>query len=386
MSTSKTNGSKNLSSQNKGAVGAGNDTMPASSLGIKMPASLMKHNGNVHTLSNPQKNVSKSTENGKPSIRGMGSLDQLFEKSLTQTSSSKTSPVPNRNKFGQGGMLANRGGGTLVITEKEKKYLGETRANIAGMKGIILSKPEQRAVFFGKGKALVTTVSKRKPEIKEKPWLTRINKIESKSENFKGQLNNKNESFSIALNNSNIDSFKMQSTVNAIVDDGEIQLKLSTDDTLVMVNCPTCDCLIKETDINLHLDSCIEDFSSNSEKCPVCNNDFLLSEINTHVNSCIDSFENPESVIKHKTVKCPMCNDELLDCALPDHLEMCIQCVTEEQIHFIEEEEENECDKENEKIHPCPICMVLLEKCDVDKHLDECLSKIIINEFEETNF
>ncbi|XP_049763995.1 DNA-dependent metalloprotease SPRTN-like [Schistocerca cancellata] len=348
-------------------------------------------------------------------------------------SNSPIGSSPN-NKFGKaqiGGMLANKGNGTMVITQKGNK---QTQKKSSGANDSAPQRSVSAPVtpFVGKGYTVGSSSSCQPvPAATEKPWLSLLDKIEAdrkkkkhlssltidkgfsttkmvkSNEIIKNESKMKNSSESMRsppkkFKNDPATKPFFTSDVgsnNKIHSSRDInsQAQSSANGSLeVMVNCPTCGKLVEEHAINSHLDICLQyraedtPASQNVANCPICNKNFPLNEINSHVDVCLSNNDDSTSVTmeeEDEMIKCPMCDEKLLKHTLNVHLESCILCITKADACFIEDEDDCESEVNDaigsdggEDLHPCPLCMKLVKENLMNIHLDDCLSADILQE------
>jgi hypothetical protein len=171
------------------------------------------------------------------------------------------------------------------------------------------------------------------------------------------------------------------------------------------------------------------DFTSESEKhsaaddnivkCPVCNSDVRELDVNTHLDSCLGAFfvddgaaaveeYSVKSEAHSREVKCPVCNSELLKSDLDDHLNMCLGSVfrnasidddddddddvVDDDDNVDEEDDDDDDDDDDDysgdlqdkrlvdmkagySVYPCPCCAVLVTDTEMSIHLDHCLAR-----------
>ncbi|XP_063232586.1 DNA-dependent metalloprotease dvc-1 isoform X2 [Bacillus rossius redtenbacheri] len=111
-------------------------------------------------------------------------------------------------------------------------------------------------------------------------------------------------------------------------------------------------------------------------QCPVCGNAVGVAEINDHLDGCVESTPDQLSDAVH----CPVCCEELQERQLSQHLETCVGSV----FSCDDEERDGEVPgrgRDSTKLYPCPCCMTWVEPDLMDHHLDECLSSQLLSEF-----
>lgn len=347
-----------------------------------------------------------------------------------KSSSSVGSSSNNFGKPRMGGMMANKGSGTMVLTQKGNKQAQKTSS---GANDSTSHSSVSAAVtpFVGRGYTIGNSSSSHPvPAATEKPWLSLLDKIEADRKKNKhlaslrtGKISTTTKTVKhneVTQNKGKIKNstdsvlsppkkFKTESVAEPFFTNTDMhnhnefhsskdsngQSPSSANDSLeVMVNCPTCGTLVEEYAINSHLDICLQQYmedmgtSQDTANCPICNNNFPLNEIDSHVDMCLSNKDDSTSIPTEdddEMIQCPMCDKKLCKRTLDVHLESCIQCITKADPCFIEDD----CDSEEkgasegdcrEDLHPCPLCMKLVKEDLMNTHLDECLSKDILED------
>jgi len=307
-----------------------------------------------------------------------------------------------------GGLLANIGGGTLVVTGKGKKT-DDSRP---------LTDLSTFTPFGGSGNVLGTKstagLSGRNPST---PASTKPPPKPFKSPSSQTDLSRWIPSSTPVKRPSD----SQPSTSKSPKSEPET-ITLSDESTRpkhAMVRCPLCYIEVSEIDVNGHLDECLTRPSTSSnvpqvdktEPCPVCNKQVSSKELQGHVSLCVgnsfdaddmnemdmsgdvmevsdDEKKSPVKGLldeddKSDKKKCPVCSKLIPRGELSDHLEVCdgLQC---SQASVILDESDDEEDaavggspqksQSGEKLYPCPVCTHLFAESCMNKHLDVCMS------------
>lgn len=193
-----------------------------------------------------------------------------------------------------------------------------------------------------------------------------------------------------------------------------------------LVNCPICNIKVKNTDINMHLDEClnrdvIEELCSSSndvknllnielEKEIFVDKSFVKTETDIGQPSTskvkvehdellkpstskdvikteyTDPYTNPTYTEKNDQ-KCPCCSESIHNVSMEIHLDDCLSFMNDittvpdegaaektDVISLIDDEfDESQIFNETGTKYPCPCCLVLIEQDEMNSHLDECL-------------
>lgn len=230
-------------------------------------------------------------------------------------------------KSGTSGMTANKGSGTLVVTQQNGK---------------------------GKGKSETSEV------IKKTPTLEKSND-QSKSSGCAANCTCKKcleESTKVKETVRNIwaHKFSSNSSVPTKTDKPVNDLKIVSP-KMKKLECPICEKSFPEVEIENHVNSCLENNSSG----PKINNGVTEADYNVNGNKNDD------------LVDCPVCNQKVKQNQLNEHLENCLKCTFENEPNEFEVDEENEC-----KSVPCPCCMKWFSENEMDAHVDECLTMVAL--------
>jgi hypothetical protein len=275
-------------------------------------------------------------------------------------SSSENKDNVRTGKFG--GALANRGGGTLVITAKgSNKGVSNVRTvdgNCNDGKMLI----NNFVPFSGKGHTLggetIATLNSRKSETVTTHSLKNSILLKSPSQfldkrTLPGKAKINKRCGSVAENDvhkklKNGSSFDLTTDVE--------ELSASNNKT---VKCPVCSVEVRELYVNTHLDSClgtatVDDGPTATEDCSV------------------------KSETDSSKIKCPACSSEMLKCHLNDHLDICLSavfCSASVDDDDVDDGENTSFGgvKPEDNVYPCPCCGVLVPYAEMNTHLDQCL-------------
>lgn len=248
-----------------------------------------------------------------------------------------------------GGMLANKGGGTLVITAQGRNK-GASYGNLNSGKKVI----NNIVPFTGKG---YTLNAGSETHGKSATFMPNLMKNFVLSEDSGNGLGNRTLLTGVTANKRN---------GSAIKDEGSKKIKgasllgvtskSDTDDNAVQ--CPVCNSEVRELDVNTHLDSCLgacvfDDGASAVQEC------------------CV------KSVGDSREVKCPACNSGVLKSDLNDHLDMCLGSVFG---NASVDDDGGDWDDKNVvdgkpgcDMCPCPCCASLVKYDEMNTHLNHCL-------------
>ncbi|XP_034256062.1 sprT-like domain-containing protein Spartan [Thrips palmi] len=316
-----------------------------------------------------------------------------------------------------GGMLANKGGGTLVVSGTSNKF-----RDSPGPSNSTTSEPGPSSApiqaFSGSGYVLgkgapqkpVTSSSTAPGSLPKKPSLF----PKSSYPAFTKQEND----FQITAEPSKRLSPKSSGDIpnKKKLLDGES----STSDR-VRVTCPVCNKEVYESEINSHLDECfnnpppeadvktddvivlsddedLEDKEAKSIKteyfveCPGCNKKILESELDSHLSSCLSHSFDDEAVDddvlfipnRDAKAKCPICCESILAADMDKHLDNCASCSVQDLSNVFDEEMSDEeedaavgspskrVSDTGERLYPCPCCLRMIETTKMNDHLDQC--------------
>lgn len=308
--------------------------------------------------------VNANEQNGQPLPRS-NPKKPLFGSNAHTTSSSENKGSVRTGNFG--GTLANRGGGTLVITAKDSKKGVPNARTINGNSNDGQKLINNFVPFSGKGHTLggetTTTVNSRKSEMVTPHSLK--NPILS-------------EAPSKALGNSRLlDDAKANKRYGSVVEN-DVQKKLKNESSFDLttnseglpgtndncVKCPVCNVEVGELHVNTHLDSCL--------------GTSFVNDLPTAIENCSAKTETDSSKIK-----CPACNSEMLKCNLNSHLDICLGAVFCSASVDGEGGGDDDDDWENTSFggtkpennsYPCPCCGMLVTYTEMNTHLDHCLT------------
>lgn len=330
---------------------------------------LFGKNANAATSCDRQKtNYSSKTsvnpieQNGGVSSGSIPKEPAYGDKAHTPSYESKNSGRPGRFV----GTLANRGGGTLVITAKGNN---KGTSNVKGVSGnlndgnkrignfvpfsgtghILGAGNEIRGVSnsrkFGSGAAILKSV---------RNCVVSGDSVQSLSNRSSPKEVTANKRHGFAIQNDVSKRMKSGSVLDFSTDCG--QSSASNDNT---IKCPVCNLDIRGLDINTHLDSCLRTYHADDE---------TTATENGSVKSETDSIR----------IKCPACNSEMLKSDLGVHLDVCLGGVfgnaSLDDYDYWDQKSsvdaEPGCD-----VYPCPCCATLVKETEMNAHLDHCLTE-----------
>lgn len=173
-----------------------------------------------------------------------------------------------------------------------------------------------------------------------------------------------------------------------------------------LVPCPVCRMELDLSQVNEHLDSCVQ-MDDDSEidrkslppspskslfaQCPVCGRNVYKTKIEEHVNACVDSYSSgvdlkeefspstsqatsvdPPSPDKKLFASCPVCNQKVYKTKMDEHLESCAR------LDFVIDDPGFEVDDDGGKDPnvQCPCCNTVLPAEQINDHLDSCLQGV----------
>nr|CAD7404363.1 unnamed protein product [Timema cristinae] len=289
--------------------------------------------------------------------------------------------VGNKPAKGLGGMLANKGGGTLVVTNKGNK---------SKIPVTTTTTPKKFVPFFGEGTVLGVGTAQTLTKLNLSKGEVAINNLNGTNQpvstssgyNVAWKLNdfdsNSKENSSGSTNRSNPDTSTKKRPTHLNHTDFAKKPKDNSQESKPYITSPG----LSETIEIFDSPEKSRDVSSN---CPVCNMT-TDQELNAHLDLCLQSAFDDKPVIVH----CPLCNKELSEQNLNDHLETCVQCVFTEQDETIEDEDDvlefsldssESSGDDKESRYPCPCCATWIEEDAMNQHLDLCLSAGLLKEF-----
>lgn len=287
----------------------------------------------------------------------------LFGSNAHTTSSENKGSVRTGNF---GGTLANRGGGTLVITAKDSKKGVSNVRTVNGNSNDGKKLINNFVPFCGKGHTLggeaTATVNSRKTGLVT-------------SHSLKNPI--LSEAPSKVLGNSSLLGEAKTNKRYGSVAENDVQKKLKN-----------------ESSFDLTTDAeGLPGTNDNSVKCPVCNVEVGELYVNTHLDSCLETTfldDRPTAIencsVKSETdsskIKCPACNSEMLKCNLNSHLDICLGAVfctasVDDEDGGGDDDWENTSfggTKAENNSYPCPCCGMLVTYTEMNTHLDHCLA------------
>lgn len=177
---------------------------------------------------------------------------------------------------------------------------------------------------------------------------------------------------------------------------------------IILVECPCCNNFFTEIELNVHLDKCLQsqnsvELTTSKDKCSgttspqptgsktdtskedlmfclICETYVNPDIYDRHAEACLNKYyDDVEKKYNLNTsnekTSCLVCNKDILKTELDSHLENCDGSAFDGSI--VEEIEDDEDDKNEEKKHPCPVCMTLISEDILSDHVNLCLTKNI---------
>lgn len=259
------------------------------------------------------------------------------------------------------GMLANKGGGTLVVTAKGASNQKSFNGNLNVQNKLI----NNFVPFSGKGHILGAGGETKPTLTSEKSGTVTPNSVKNSAllEDSSYNLGNRtfltevtaNKRHGSATENDRSKKIKSGSVLDLTSEYEEHSA--SSDNT---VKCPVCNSDVREVDVNTHLDSClgasfVNDGATATEECSV------------------------PSEADCREVKCPACNSEILKSDLSVHLEVCLGSVfgstSVDDDYGSDWQDKSLVDMRSEyNVYPCPCCAALVKEAEMNAHLDHCLA------------
>ncbi|KAJ9583965.1 hypothetical protein L9F63_021688, partial [Diploptera punctata] len=201
----------------------------------------------------------------------------------------------SHNNWLLGGMLANKGSGTFVVTSKTNKPSGSVEQNTAS----------NFIPFSGKGNKLGTSENVNKPHA-----------------TMKRQSSTNEEVVNMKRSNNIVDVTASPSSSTT-------------------VKCPVCGDTVSEAVINSHLDACIETSETDNAtcsgtdlnshiKCPACNKNILQNELYSHLEICLGSIfgntntNEDDNLDEEAEYQCPSCASLHKHSDMNSHLDQCL--------------------------------------------------------------
>jgi hypothetical protein len=291
----------------------------------------------------------------------------LFGSKAYTTSSSENKDNIRTGKFG--GTLANRGGGTLVITAKESNKGVSNVRTVNGNPNDGKKLINNFVPFSGKGHTVggetTATMNSRKSEMVPSHSLKNpiLLKAPSQAQGNRTSLDEAkvNKRYGSLAKNDVHKKHKNGSSFDLTTDaEGLPGTNSNT------VKCPVCSVEVGELYVNTHLDSCLG---------APCVDDHPTAIENYSVKSETDSSK----------IKCPACNSEMLKCNLNAHLDICLGavfCSASMDNDNCDDDDDDDNDGKNTSFgdmkpensaYSCPCCGMLVMYAEMNTHLDHCL-------------
>lgn len=298
---------------------------------------------------NKQPTKGKRSSEVSKAFPKQNTLDNFVQS--TKTSSSSTSSFSNDSPKNKPGGIKTISGNTRSVGSKTVTVskVGSASLNTNGSEGIKKLGTSTNNVFgFGTG-GPGSSSSTSSPPVAPKPSRNRINSS--------GVLGGSNTGKSILLTRflspqptkSNTEEIRPKSPPN------QDQQNQSGNNA---PECPICNKIIIDENINQHIDSCLISNDANSEEpaqkrpkmteestheCPFCQQKFAASLIDIHVNDCLnldvlddnsqakrsqtsDTLRprNSSAAPEDKRINCPKCDRRFTSDRINDHLDICL--------------------------------------------------------------
>lgn len=335
-------------------------------------------------------------------------------------------PPPPRGRGAFGGMLANRGGGTFVVTGKADKTKDLQDSSI-GSPSSTVSQPAPVQAFQGTGHVLGRGAPNTDPPSRPRiqgPQAGRANPFQKNIPVFTNKPGG-SQVMSEPSKRSSPNSFNEIQPKKKSLD--SFSSKVGEAGSSVQarkVPCPVCNQQVLESVINSHLDECINGSTpaTNSEvvqtindtddviilsdsgdedddnehghlvDCPSCTEKLPEKQLESHLSRCLGStFEDDDDDIAvvpndgRADAKCPICGEIFPAADMDRHLDNCASCSVQDlsgvfDEDFSEDEEEDaavgtpkQVSQSGERLYPCPCCLILTESSKMNEHLDRCM-------------
>jgi hypothetical protein len=334
---------------------------------------LVSKNANAAKSNDRQKTNDSSRTFANPSKQNGGLFSESIPKEPAFGDKVNSPSYENKDVRRPGrfvGTLANRGGGTLVITAKGKT---KGASNIKTVNGNLNGGNKEISNFVpfsGKGHMLGAGNELR--GVSNSRWFgigtvtsnslkksVKIDSLQSLSNRTSPEEVTASKRHCSAVQNDVSKKIKNGSVLDFVTDCGEHS---ASNDNIV--KCPVCSLDIRELDVNTHLDSCLGTYRAYDEPA--------VTE-NCSANSETDS----------EMIKCPACNSELLKCDLNVHLDMCLGSVFGGG--SVDDDGDDDDDywdhkslvnaKPGGNVFPCPCCATIVKDTEMNAHLDHCLTE-----------
>lgn len=146
------------------------------------------------------------------------------------------------------------------------------------------------------------------------------------------------------------------SILSEFSDDQEINQ--FNDDLVKLIECPVCNTMVEEDQLNSHLDECLNKPSTSSninddkKLCEICEKYIFSAEFDAHVLECLTKcYDNNDDVLNSTTnslnVSCLVCNKDIVKEDLNLHLEDCMVSVFDKN-NIDDEDDNSNSSNENE--------------------------------------
>lgn len=316
-----------------------------------------KTNGSSKTFTNPSK------ENGGLSSGSIRKEPAFGDKAHAPSYENKNVGRPGRFV----GTLANRGGGTLVVTAKGSNKGASNVKTVNGNLNDGNKSISNFVPFSGKGHTLGAG-----------------SEIRGVSNGRKFGTVTSNSMKNCVVSEDSIQSLSNRTSPNEVTASKRYGSAIQYDVSKRMKNGSVSDF---STDPGEHSPS-----NDNNVKCPVCNSDIRELDVNTHLDSCLgtscaddEPTVNDNCSLKSETdserIKCPVCNSEMLKSDLNVHLDMCLGSVFGSS--SVEDDDDDDYWEHKSSVdvkpgcnvHPCPCCATLVKYTEMNAHLDHCLTE-----------
>jgi hypothetical protein len=335
---------------------------------------LFGKNANVAKSNDRQKTNDSSKTFANPSKQNGGLFSESIPKKPAFGDKAHSPSYENKDVRGPGrllGTLANRGGGTLVITAKGNNKGASNIKTINGNLNDVNKEISNFVPFSGKGHALGSG--------------NEIRGISNSRRFGNGTVTSNSLKKSVKIEDS-LQPLSNRASPKEVTASKRHCSAVQNDVSKKMKNGSVLDFV---TDCGVHSAS-----NENTVKCPVCSLDIRELDVNTHLDSCLGTYRaddeptvtencSANSETNSERIKCPACNSELLKSDLNIHLDMCLGSVFGSG--SVDDDDDDDDDDWNHKssantklggnVFPCPCCATLVKDTEMNAHLDHCLTK-----------
>ncbi|XP_033610461.1 sprT-like domain-containing protein Spartan isoform X2 [Cryptotermes secundus] len=320
-------------------------------------------NKNVNAAGSHDRQKMNDSSNGGVSSGSIHKKSGIGDKARTLSHENKDIARPGRFV----GTLANRGGGTLIVTAKGRN---KGASNVKTVNGNLYDGNKlisNFVPFSGKGHTLgAGSEIRRVSHSREfetiasnsmKNHVISEDSVQSSSNRASPNEVTSSKRYGSAIQYDVKKRMKNQSVSDFSVDPGKHSASNDSN-----VKCPVCNSDIRELDINTHLDSCLGTCCDDDEPMVIDN--------------CSVKLETDSEMIK-----CPACNSEMLKCDLNIHLDMCLGSVFGSASVDDDDDDDYWGHKRSVSVkpgcnaYPCPCCAMLVKDTEMNMHLEHCLTE-----------